>query len=300
MAGEYLSIPNIQSENPEEVTSAINKVIDSYDKFTHSSFLDNQVLIQEMAIDVSMSGVLFTKDMNSGAPYYVINYDDETGRTDTVSSGTGYCNRTLYIHRSFGLNSLKSSRFLNLIAAVQEIESYVLSDLLDIEFAINRDSNSVNLLQVRRITTHSNWKPNIEEEINQSLTTIKSHLANKLKPINSICGERGLLGRMPDWNPAEIIGTAPRPLAYSLYDLLITNNAWRIARDKMGYSHPENQALMTSLAGQPFIDVRLSFFSYLPRKLPRTIGENKSHIFMTKLNSKLPLLLSILIFMKHL
>ena len=42
-----------------------------------NKFQDNQVLVQAMANDVSMSGVLFTKDMNSGAPYYVINYDDE-------------------------------------------------------------------------------------------------------------------------------------------------------------------------------------------------------------------------------
>ena len=25
--------------------------------------------------------------MNTGAPYYVINYDDETGKTDTITQG---------------------------------------------------------------------------------------------------------------------------------------------------------------------------------------------------------------------
>ena len=28
---------------------------------------------------------------------------------------------------------------------------------------------------------------------------------------------------MPDWNPAEIIGIKPKPLALSLYQELITN-----------------------------------------------------------------------------
>ena len=31
---------------------------------------------------------------------------------------------------------------------------------------------------------------------------------------------------MPDWNPAEIIGTGPKPLAFSLYRGLITNDIW--------------------------------------------------------------------------
>ena len=122
MAGEYLSIANVSSSNEKEVIASVDDVIESYSKLENIASMEDQVLIQEMALDVSMSGVLFTKDMNSGAPYYVINYDDETGRTDTVSSGTGYSNRTLYIHREYGFTSLKSERFLSLIEAVKEIE----------------------------------------------------------------------------------------------------------------------------------------------------------------------------------
>ena len=50
-----------------------------------------------MIDDVSASGVIFTRDTNSGAPYFVINYDDETGRTDTVTDGSMNSNRTLCI-----------------------------------------------------------------------------------------------------------------------------------------------------------------------------------------------------------
>ena len=41
----------------------------------------------------------------------------------------------------------------------------------------------------------------------------------------------------------------------------------------MGYAVPSGQPLMVSLAGQPFIDTRLSFHSYLPVTLPPTICE---------------------------
>ena len=35
---------------------------------------------------------------------------------------------------------------------------------------------------------------------------------------------------MPDWNPAEIIGTNPRKLASSLYQNQITDHIWSEAR----------------------------------------------------------------------
>ena len=95
----------------------------------------------------------------------------------------------------------------------------------------------------------------------------------RLQPMAGVYGSTTVLGQMPDWNPAEMIGRAPRALAYSLYKTLITDHAWRIARKMMGYEVPIGQPLMISLAGQPFIDVRLSFNSFLPRGLSPEIGE---------------------------
>ena len=91
--------------------------------------------------------------------------------------------------------------------------------------------------------------------------------------MHGVFGKTSVLGQMPDWNPAEMIGRAPRALSFSLYRTLITDDAWRIARKKMGYAVPDGQRLMVSLAGQPFIDTRLSFHSYLPKNLPSNIAE---------------------------
>ena len=45
-----------------------------------------------------MSGVIFTKDRENATNYYSINYDDITGLTNTVTSGSGeYSNKLLYL-----------------------------------------------------------------------------------------------------------------------------------------------------------------------------------------------------------
>ena len=45
------------------------------------------MIIQKTITNVSVSGVIFNYELNTGAPYYVINYDDKTEKTDTVTSG---------------------------------------------------------------------------------------------------------------------------------------------------------------------------------------------------------------------
>jgi len=270
-AGEYDSVLNIPSDDLDKIDAAINTVINSYSK-KRAIVPQDEIIIQEMVQNTSMSGVIFTHDLNTGAPYYVINYDDQSGSTDTVTSGNGeYANRTLYIHRNSS-KQLKSKRFIKLIEAVKELEVHLNSQFLDIEFALDKDLIP-HLLQVRAITTQSNWLPNIAKRVDEALENVFSLVTQRLKKVDGIYGKTTVLGQMPDWNPVEMIGRAPRSLAASLYQTLITDDAWRIAREMMGYSTPKNQALMIMLAGQPFIDTRLSFHSFLPNNVPKDIAE---------------------------
>lgn len=265
LAGEYESVLNVPSDDPAAIAEAIATVIDSYSRKGPRSG-DDEVIVQEMILNTSMSGVIFTHDLNTGAPYYVINYDDESGLTNTVTSGEGeYANRTLYIHRDT-LDSLRSERFLHLLAAVHELEKTMNSQFLDIEFALGEDLTPY-LFQVRAITTQPNWNRAVAKRINAALDGIQAYVRSRLRPMTGVFGATTVLGQMPDWNPAEMIGRAPRALAFSLYKILITDHAWRMAREQMGYAVPVGQPLMISLAGQPFIDTRLSFHSYLPQGL---------------------------------
>ena len=187
LAGEYASVLNISSNNPGEITRAINRVIASYE-IKRPLMPDDEIIIQEMVQDTTMSGVIFTHDLNTGAPYYVINYDDQSGLTDTVTSGGGeYANRTLYIHRN-SINKLRSERFTKLLQAVQELEKVMGSQFLDIEFALGENLIPY-LLQVRAITTQPNWNRAVAKRIDVSLKGVQSFVIERFKRINGVYGE---------------------------------------------------------------------------------------------------------------
>jgi phosphohistidine swiveling domain-containing protein len=271
LAGEYDSVLNVPSGNREKITKAINTVIASYEK-KRPLLSNDEIIIQNMVENTTMSGVIFTHDLNTGAPYYVINYDDQSGLTNTVTSGIGeYANRTLYIHRN-SINKLRSERFKKLLLAVQELEQVMKSQFLDIEFALGKDLTPY-LLQVRSITTQPNWNHTITKRIDATLLGVQLLIAERFKKIIGIYGETTVFGQMSDWNPIEMIGRAPRALAASLYQTFITDNAWRSARLIMGYAVPTGQPLMLILAGQPFIDTRLSFHSYIPEAVSSSVAE---------------------------
>jgi len=281
LAGEYESVLNVASNDQKEVENAVDEVFSSYQK-NGERFGKDEVIVQRMIENTSMSGVIFTHDLNTGAPYYVINYDDVSGKTDTVTSGDGnYANRTLYIHRG-AAKALRSERFQQLIHAVQELEKVMDSQFLDIEFAVNNDLQPI-LFQVRAITTQPNWNRAVSKRIDASLRGIQQFVSNRFKPMKGVYGKTTVLGQMPDWNPAEMIGRAPRNLAYSLYETLITKDAWRIARERMKYAVPSGQPLMVSLSGQPYIDTRLSFHSYLPADLSPEISNKLVDVWVKNL-----------------
>ena len=70
--------------------------------------------------------------METNTPYYLINYDDSSNKTDTVTSG--FANKKIEILKTTNLKMIPS-KWKNLIEAVKEIENFS-QELLDIEFAV--------------------------------------------------------------------------------------------------------------------------------------------------------------------
>lgn len=76
----------------------------------------------------------------------------------------------------------------------------------------------------------------------------------------------GVLAWMPDWNPAELLGEHPRPLARALFGALIADRSWSQARAAMGYA-PVAGGLLQPIAGRPYVRVERSLASLLPATL---------------------------------
>ena len=103
---------------------------------------------------------------------------------------------------------------------------------------------------------------------------------------SDIKGKKTILGIMPDWNPAEIIGVYPKPLSINLYKELITDNVWAYQRDNYGYRKLRSFPLLIDLEGLPYIDVRLSFNSFIPKEIPGNLAEKLVNYYLKQLEKQ--------------
>ena len=283
-AGGFDSILNVDITNQNEIIETINTVITSYGSTKAEK---DQILIQAFLTNVRSSGVVFTCGLESGSPYYCINFDDITQSTESVTSGKHGDLRTVIISRlnTQYLNKIESD--LNpVLEAVVELEELLGFDKLDIEFAID-ENGKVHIFQVRPITvSHSEYDVDIDE-IKKCVENAKNSFITQQKSSPFIFGENTILANMPDWNPAEIIGTRPKPLAFSLYREIITNDIWAQQRAEFGYCDVRPYPLIISLSGQPYVDVRASFNSFVPNNISSNLKSKLVNAY-TKILYKKP------------
>ena len=285
MAGAFESIANVAAEEPRAVASAIDEVVASYAARRNGHDIgDYEVLIQPMVGEVRASGVVFTRDLEKNGPYYVVNYDDETQRTDSVTAGIGMAHKVVRLFR--GVKPAGLSTFLAAILnGARELESVTGSDAIDIEFAID-GAGRFFVLQVRplvhtRILSLGRLDAVISAELDHARNFIRERFVSR----PGLYGRTTILGEMPDWNPAEIIGTHPKPLASSLYSYIIMRSVWREARHLLGYRHPSPYQLLVEVAGRPYVDVRCSFNSFLPATLRPELGEKLINFYLDELQA---------------
>ena len=277
-AGKYQSILDVNPSNKIKLKNAINSVIKSYQQ-KGSYVEENQILIQSQSQKIEISGVVFTKTPERGGPYYVINYEQGQSTTGVTQ---GLATQVIKIFRDTTQKNIPP-KWRSLLKSIKEIESILSSNSLDIEFAINK-KQEILIFQVRPITSIKQRPGIVKLEKNLS----KLIFENK-KQFTNISKKKNLLGNftffsdMSDWNPSEIIGNNPNELDYSLYRFLITDDIWHKSRTILGYHDAKPSQLMQKFGNKPYIDVRASFSSLIPKNLPKEIKKKLISYYLHRL-----------------
>lgn len=280
-AGAHESVADVPASERDLVVDAVKEVLRSYGQ----AVAEDQVLVQEMLTDVRMSGVVMTRTPALGAPYYVINFDNTTRRTDTVTAGIGTSVRTVFLHREAKLREGLPRELGKLMEVVEELERLVGHDMLDIEFAFSADG-AAHVLQVRPIAAG-----HVDQRVDDNLLAARLGEAVAFyrtfqKPSPFLLGRATQLSVMSDWNPAEIVGVKPKRLALSLYRYLITDEIWARQRAEYGYRDVRPCNLIIEILGHPYVDVRATFNSFLPADLPKASAEKLLEHYLAHLRRR--------------
>lgn len=273
LAGQFLSLRNVGSG--AALSNAVDQVIASYGERRGN---DDEVLVQPMLCGVQRAGVAFSRDPNTGAHYRVINY---TQGEDTTAVTGGHSALTL-VHATHS-EVPPPADIVAVLALIDELETLFADDALDIEFAVVHAAGTeqVVLLQVRPLTMRM---PSAAAESHRhNLRLIAEKTAQGFRPHPFLHGRATVYGVMPDWNPAEIIGVRPRPLALSLYRELITDATWAYQRHNYGYKNLRSFPLLVHFHGLPYIDVRVSFNSFLPRDIEGSLADRLVDHYINRL-----------------
>lgn len=276
-AGNFESVLDVDSSQTQEVRDAVDEVVESYED-DGVAFVDDQVLVQRQTEDVQISGVVFTRGLETGSPYYVVNYD-ESGDTEAVTSGEEA--EKLRVFRGVDSGDLPR-RWRSLLDSVREIEDVVPDVPLDIEFGMDADDR-VTVFQVRPLTANSREEAVDSTDLQPEIEQMTEEFRSKSEPRDHLAGDTNAFSDMAFWNPAEMIGERPGELAYSLYSYLITDEVWHQALTPLGYTDVEPAELMVEFGGKPYIDLRATFNALTPRSVPVELREKLVEHYLHRL-----------------
>lgn len=259
-AGEFLSLADVGAPG---LGAAVDRVIASYGEARAA----DEVLIQPMLRHVLRAGVAFSHDPNTCAPYRTVNWS-EGDDTAAVTGGRGG-----RVWQQAALVKVAVPAVLvGVMALLDELLDVFGGQPLDCEFAVARcaEGEVLWLLQVRPLILRQPSESPSEQAAR--LRLVHDKLVRGMRPHPGLIGARTVYGVMPDWNPAEIVGIRPRPLALSLYRDLVTDSIWAYQRHNYGYRNLRSFPLMPHFFGLPYIDVRLSFNSFIPADLDESLA----------------------------
>lgn len=271
-AGAFLSLLDVQAR---DVADAIDQVVEAYG----TPEAGDQVLVQSMLSGVVRAGVAFSHEPGTGAPYRVINWSED-GDTTAATSGKD----VRMWQQAARSDCTPPDGLKGVLALTEELLEVTGGNPIDLEFAVAPDDNGTEtlwLLQCRPLIMQAELQ-SVDRQ-HQLLEDVERFVDRSMRPHPFVKGAQTVFGVMPDWNPAEIIGLRPRPLALSLYRDLITDSIWAYQRHNYGYRNLRSCPLMLHFHGLPYIDVRLSFNSFVPAELDDSLADRLVDYYVRRL-----------------
>lgn len=255
-----------------DLVNAIELVFESFLRApTPMSPTDQRVLVQAFISNVQMAGVITTLDANR-VPYITVEYDDWSGRTDSVTKG----HRARRVTIAPLCESIPE-RWQRLLEVLRMIRSGLARHDLVVEFAIDR-AGRIHIFQA--------WDRGRKQAL--SPTVLHAGIASLEMQLSQLRQERKrlTLSDMSDWNPAEMLGNRPGPLDISLYRFLLTDRTCFEARRDLGYFFLAEDPLLVELGSHPYIDVERSLTSLTPQALTPTVRTSYIQACLTLLERR--------------
>lgn len=244
-AGRYLSLLDVAAD-PEALSHAVRRIFESYGPLRDN----DHVLVQPQIKGITHAIVASTRGAFASA-YDSVSYA-EGNAPDAITRGDCPAD-TWYLDPAVEVENLPRP-VIRALRLLDELRSKIDSTPFEVEL-LDTDE-TLWLLQVRRLPG-SLSTAETEKTIQCATTQLNQYREDGAN----------LLGLMPDWNPAELLGAHPRPFALSLFQSVIGDASWWRARAELGYSRPYADQLIRPVAGRPYVDVRASFESLCPAEL---------------------------------
>ncbi len=255
--GFFHSQIGVPADDTAALSAAIASVIQSYARHeaTWAELGRNEVLVQRQVVRPRLAGIADTGAR--GGLYFQVEYDDESGRTDTATAGRNI-RRIDLLRNEYTL----PNPWARIRDAFLEVEGILSRPNLLIEFALDPEG-WVHVFQAKP-RPKSLCRP-----VDQAAHALAHEL---LAATYDILERQGAWSDMADWNPAEMLGDRPVPMATSLYQRVVTNAAWLQGRVALGYRAVGPGPLVELLAEKPYVNLRMSFLSLTPASLDSALA----------------------------
>ena len=261
-AGRYRSLGPVDPGNRAALSRAVKAVFESYGGLHES----DEVMLQVWVGDATATIGVTSADATAFAGTRTLSYFVGNA-TNAITAGWTNVHRFWLTANTIASKHWPSS-VRRAFALLAQLESTLKRSALELEIAVD-NRGRLRLLQVTpstRPATHPCTRESMHSAERRWINT-EREFDQRAQARDGELGRKPLFGLMPDWNTAELLGEHPRPLAASLFDALIAKSAWRRARINLGYRRSAVHPLLAFIAGRPYVDVRASLNSLIPKGL---------------------------------